>query len=176
MSGPILTLPKEVHAALWAHLMDQSPFEEAAFSYMREDSLKEADAYQYIEWYPVPPSGFTSRSGFHLELTDDTRALVIKRAHDLGASLVEFHSHTGHWPPAFSPSDLAGFREFVPHVWWRLKRRPYLAVVVGHSGFDGLAWVTDAHRPARLGGIRVNGELLMPTGLSSLSMEPNDDE
>ncbi len=177
MPGVLLHLPSDVHDALWHHLLPKRPVaEEAAFVYARRDIVNAATVFRCMEWFPVPPGGFASRSLFHLELTDATRATVIKRAHDLGASLVEFHSHTGRWPARFSPSDQAGFDEFVPHVWWRLKGRPYLAVVVVADGFDAFAWLADPRSPEYLGGILVEERILQPTRLSPLQMESYDDE
>jgi hypothetical protein len=84
--------------------------------------------------------------------------MLIKRAWDSGTSLVEFHSHPrDRWQAMFSPSDLAGFDEFVPHCWWRLRGRPYLAVVVAQRSVDALAWVTDPRRPVRLDAIWLDG-------------------
>ena len=79
----------------------------------------------------------------YFELTDEARIGLIKRAHVLQASLAEFHSHLSPWPAAFSLSDRMGLKETVPHMRWRLKRRPYLAVVVAPSGFDALVWSRD---------------------------------
>jgi hypothetical protein len=163
----LLALSPPVHAAVWNHLVPKHhAVEEAAFVYAAHETMDGADVFRSVEWLPVPPEGFASRSAVHFELADEVRAAVIKRAHDLGASLIEFHSHTGRWPAAFSASDRAGFGEFVPHVWWRLKGRPYLAVVVTRSGFDGLAWIAGAHAPERLDGVFVAEKLLTPTGLS----------
>ena len=111
-----------------------------AFLFARHRTEDAEQIFETIEWYPVPPDGYGVRNEFHFELTDEVRAHVIKRAHDLGACIVEVHSHGGPLPAAFSPSDLWGFREFVPHVWWRLKGRPYLALVATRRDFDGLAW------------------------------------
>ena len=176
MSGrAVLALPPDIQAALWRHLLpDGKAPEQVAFVFAAHETGRGADLFRYVEWRPVPSEGFASRSAFHLELADETRAGVIKRAHDLGASLVEFHSHTGRWPAAFSGSDLAGFREFVPHVWWRLKRRPYLAVVVTRSGFDGFAWLTGPMVPEPLGGILVDEKVLTPTGLSRWGADSDD--
>ncbi len=172
----LLVLPPAMHAAIWAHLLPRPKVpEEAAFAFAVREADHGNDSYCCVEWLPVPPDGFASRSAVHFELTDEIRAGVIKRAHDLGASLVEFHSHTGPWPAGFSASDILGFREFVPHVWWRLKGRPYLAVVVTASGFDAVAWVTGPGTPSQLDGIAVGAQLLCPTGLTRWDLDLEDD-
>lgn len=167
-----IELPNDVYEQLWRHLLQQpGGDEEAAFVFVRCDTTANNNLFRYMEWLPVPPDGFESRSPFHFELTDETRAAIIKRAHDLGASIVEFHSHTGPWPPQFSPSDWVGFEEVVPHMWWRLKARPYAAVVVSHTGFDALIWLNDPNTPVRLGGILIEGQTLEPSRLSPLERE-----
>lgn len=171
----LLALRRDLQTALWRHLLPpgRAP-EQAAFVYTAQETQDGATVFRGVEWYAVPPDGFASRSSVHFELADDVRAKVIKRAHDLGASLVEFHSHTGPWPAAFSGSDLAGFREFVPHIWWRLKGQPYLAVVVARSGFDGFAWIAGPETPGALSGLLVDQDLLQPTGLSRWESDDDD--
>ena len=171
----LLILPPAIHRPLWAHVLPRlkGP-EEAAFAFAVREAENGDDRYHCIEWFPVPPEGFESRSPVHFELTDEMRAKAIKRAHDLGASLVEFHSHTGPWPAAFSVSDILGFRDFVPHIWWRLKAKPYLAVVVASSGFDAFAWVTGPDAPVVLDGIVTESELLHPTGLTRWEFEVDE--
>jgi hypothetical protein len=71
-------------------------------------------------------------------------------------------------PAAFSPSDLFGLDEFVPHVRWRLKGIPYLAVVLGASDFDALVWRSRSPEP--LGSVRVGSRRLEPTGLTFQSL------
>ena len=161
----VVRVPERIYRKMRRHLLPWwHRVEEAAFLYATptKDSL-----FEYLEWFPVPASGFVSRSAYHLELNDETRAIVIKRAHDLGASIVELHSHLGRGQARFSPSDLAGFRDFIPHVFWRLKHLPYLAVVMTRSGFDGFAWTRGPDTPERLHGIQVGNRLLTPTRLSS---------
>ena len=161
----IVSVPERIYRTVRRHLLPWCHrVEEAAFLYV----VPTEDAFEYLESFPVPASGFASRSAYHLELNDETRAKVIKRAHDLGASIVEMHSHVGRGRARFSPSDLAGFRDFVPHVLWRLKYLSYLAVVMTRSGFDGLAWKRDPDVPERLHGIQVGSCLLTPTKLSPL--------
>ena len=169
MGQILLKMSKTVRTDIWAHLLPKRFLvEEAAFMFVRHDIKNEDEIFKYLEWFPVPPNGFLSRSGYHFELTDEVRAKAIKQAHDLNASLVELHSHKGRQPAQFSPSDLLGFREFVPHVLWRLKMRPYLAVVVSRSGFDGLVWMVNPDDPKGLDGILVEKTVLKPTKLSNL--------
>ena len=163
----VIELPAAVYEELHRHLVrNPGANEEAAFVFAKHDATQ--NRFEYLEWFAVTPEGFVVQLPYHFELTDETRARTIKRAHDLGCSVIEFHSHTGPWPAQFSSSDWAGFEEIVPHMWWRLKRRPYAAVVVTEDGFDGFAWLVDANTPARLAGISAGGQLLEPTRLSPL--------
>jgi hypothetical protein len=169
----LLRLPGVVHHQLLQHLLRElKGDEQAAFVFARFTA--DDNTFHFVEWLPVSPDGFAVQLPYHFELTDATRAQIIKRAHDLDTSVIEFHSHTGPWPAQFSPSDWSGFEEIVPHVRWRLKGRPYAAVVVARDGFDGFAWVGAANSPARLGGIEVDGRRLQPTRLSPLEKDGYD--
>ncbi len=162
-----LHLPTRDYNAIWDHLLSEPLEQESAgFLFVQRDLEPDEHRFIPIDWYPVPPDGYSVRNGFHFELTDHTRGYVIKRAHDLGASVVEFHSHEGPWPACFSDSDLMGLREFVPHMWWRLRGRPYMAIVVTDRDFDGLAWIAAPDTPQPLSGIIVEGSVLRPTNLS----------
>lgn len=164
-----LRLPSNVKIAIWNHLLPGNERSEAAaFAFVKYAQEGRRHSFDHLEWYAVPSDGFEVRTGYHIELTDETRAEVIKRAHDLDASVVEFHSHLGAWPAAFSVSDQTGLAEFVPHARWRLRGRPYLAVVATKHDFDGLAWIAESGSPERLSGIVVDGDVLDATGLSSL--------
>ncbi len=175
MKKILLDIPREVQKTIWAHLLPNLFIrEQAAFAYTQRQTLKGTEIFQLLDWLPIPPEGFVSQTRFHIELRDEMKALAIKRAHDLGASLVELHSHLGRWPAEFSTSDLLGFEEFVPHVWWRLKGHPYLALVVCRSGFDGLAWMDNPNTPKHIDGIMVEKLLLKPTGLSRTECDSYD--
>ena len=167
MQKAVLQVREDHYQAIIAHLLpDDSENEEAAFGFAQSIQRGSDIALTLIDWHAVDSRGFEHQSGYHLELADEMRPFLIKRAHDLECSLVEFHSHPGPWPAQFSESDFIGLSEFVPHVWWRLKKRPYAAVVVAPSGFDGLVWLKAADAAEPLMGIEVNGSVLQPTGLS----------
>jgi len=172
MQSSRIILAENTYQALRNHLLPSKPkAEEAAFCFARY----EADyGFESVDWMPVPISDFAHRSLFHIELTDENRAKVIKRAHDLNASIVEFHSHPKSRHAEFSASDQSGFLEFVPHVRWRLKGRPYGAVVVTPTAFDSLVWITDDKQPCGVLQIQAGAKLMSPSGLSYSAMARND--
>ena len=65
-------------------------------------------------------------------------------------------------------------KETVPYIWWRLKKRPYLAIVVTATGFDALVWLDNPNIPLQLDGIIVGKSLLSPTNNSLLRVEMTD--
>lgn len=165
----LLRLPQGAHQALLAHLLPaESDEEQAAFVYARQVTSSVGDwLLEHVDHELLGAADFEIQHSAHIELADATRARVIKRAHDLEACLVEWHSHPYPCPAAFSPSDRAGLREFVPHVRWRLRGRPYAAVVVAPGGsFDALAWDGEDTEPRQLDALEVEGQLLRPTELT----------
>jgi len=167
MEKTLLNLPDAIYKAIWSHLLPRRLYrEQAAFLYVQQRLEDKVATFHYQDWLPVSASGFATQSPYYLELTDQMRATVIKQAHDLDASIVEIHSHKGDHPAEFSISDLRGFQEFVPHVWWRLKGRPYLAVVVSRASFDALVWVKDPKTPQQLDGIVTESSVFRPTNLT----------
>jgi hypothetical protein len=167
MSCSRLIIPPDQHASLLKHLLPARPrAEEAAFAFCQAQQADGGVEFHFLEAHLVKPVEFNYRSLHGIELTDACRANVIKRAHDLDASLLELHSHPRATIVEFSPSDRSGFAEFVPHVWWRLKKRPYAAVVVGPDNFDSLSWITNAKRPDSALDLQVGDRCLTPTGLT----------
>src|SRR5438105_2031859 len=140
MGKILLTLPEAERKALWNHLLPDKKMrtEEAAFAWVHSEVRASDLIFTLVTWCPVLPHEFVYRSEAYLELVDEVRPRVIKQAHDLDASVVEFHSHLGTFPAQFSRSDLWGLQEVVPHVRWRLKGRPYVAIVVAQRSFDAL--------------------------------------
>ena len=174
MPPAFVQLPPDVYDSVLKHLLRRrSKYEEAAFIFADARRDNGSVIFEYRELMMIAPQGFAVRSEFYLELRDETRQQVIKRAHDLGMSIVEFHSHPVSRQAEFSYSDRSGLKEFVPHLLWRLKGRPYGAVVVTPRDFDGLAWV--APESLELLGIRVGTHEFTPTGLSLQTWEDEND-
>ena len=161
----VLVIPEDIYSDIWKHLLPpQAKSEQAAFLFADVSNSAGEIKLEYREWYAVPSTDFLVQSSVYIELNDKTRAKIIKRAHDLQTCIVEFHSHLYSYEVGFSQSDVLGLREFVPHVMWRLKDRPYAAVVVGKSNFDALIWSTDVNSPELLSEIHVGKRVLRPTG------------
>jgi hypothetical protein len=123
--------------------------EESAGFFLAEFSTA-SRTFTVTDWRPIPREGFESRGAYHLVLADETRAEIIKWAWDSGASLIEAHTHGLGKPARFSPSDMSGLRGWVPHLWWRLRARPYAAIVRDAQTFDALAWIEDADEPEQV--------------------------
>lgn len=162
-----LELPAGSYRNLRHHLLPKFPKnEEVVFVFV--DSFKDDETltFRFKDWYPLKPEDYVSRSASHLELTNQIKAEMIKKAHELGCSLIEFHSHLGQKSAKFSPTDWYGFEEFVPHVMWRLKGKPYCAVVVTTRSLDALVWIDKGADPISLSRIAVEGKTFTPTNNS----------
>ena len=147
----VLSLPAKFCRMLRRRLLPRGMrVEEVAFIFA--DVVDGSDGIRFVfrDWHHVQPDEYEIQSAGHVYLKDHMRGVIIKRAHDLQAGIVEVHSHVGPGPAEFSPSDLYGFDEFVPHVRWRLTNRPYAAVVLTRRDFDALAWVNNGKQPIQL--------------------------
>ncbi len=163
----LLKIDSGLYDDLMAHLLPGgSEREQAAFLFALPKSSDHRMVFEIVEARKLGPDDFVVQESDHLEMAGTTRAALIKRAHDLQASLVEMHSHLGPWPASFSYSDHMGLRETVPHMWWRLQKRPYLALVVTRANFDALVWIENAKMPGALDALVVGDRVLKPTNLS----------
>lgn len=115
------------------------------------------------DWRAIPPEGLEHQSDFHVSLRDETRIEAIKWAWESGACLVEAHSHGEGHPAKFSASDLWGFEEWVPHLWWRLRGRPYAALVVAGETFDAIAWVDGPDAAEQIESLDIEGGDTLPS-------------
>jgi hypothetical protein len=124
--------------------------EQVAFAY----ATFSAATFEIVELDVIATEEVEFRSDWHVTLADEVRPRLIKAAWDTGRCLIESHSHGPHGSAQFSPSDLAGFEEWVRHVRWRLRGRPYAALVLAGDTWDALAW-TEGTEPTGVAGIDV---------------------
>ncbi len=161
-------LALDLKQALWSHLLPENSFVEQA-AFVLCEQIRRGNGVLVLraaERFALSSRDVSCSRGDYLELSDDCRARLIKRAHDSGYCPLEFHSHLGDEPPAFSLADKHGLEEFVPHVRWRLLQRPYAAIVVSRGGFDGLVWAQDNSEPSPLTAITVGNQRLEPSQLT----------
>lgn len=162
-----LRIPSAGYRALIAHLLPRhSRTEQAAFLFAKNHVAARLMKLDVVDKHFARPEDFHSQENDYLELTDGARALLIKKAHDTNTCLIETHSHPGGYPAAFSTADRIGLRETVPHMKWRLPRRPYLAMVFADGSFDALVWFPEALAPAKLSALQLDDKELLPTNLS----------
>jgi hypothetical protein len=148
-----IVAPAALYRAARAHLRGR--IEQVGF--FLADFNAERSVFVLREWRPMPPEAFEHQGAYHVMLRDEMRPEIIKWAWAADACLVEAHSHGDHGLACFSPSDLYGFEEWVPHVRWRLRGRPYAAIVTSGDSFDGLAWVKDQKEPVQVTALEIDG-------------------
>jgi hypothetical protein len=123
-------------------------------------------------WRAVRDDASGRSDSLHISLSDELRAEIIQWAASEEACLIEAHSH-GRWAPAaFSLYDLQHLEEWVSHLWWRLQRRPYAAIVTSTSDFDALAWIGSPLQSEQVIGLTADG--FLPATGATLSLEKQD--
>lgn len=158
-----IAIGSDLHDRLVSH-MHGSDIEEVAFLAGHVDPT--SGFLEAFDLLTLGAGDFAIQTDYHVRLTDEGRARVIHWAHESSATLVEAHAHRSDWPAEFSPSDMSGLGDWVPHIRWRLQARPYAALVFGDDSFDGLSWTDGSAAAGPVAGLRVAGELHEPTGLS----------
>lgn len=162
-----LHLPEGLFEELRAHLLPSGNWlEQAAFLFAKATQEPVATRFDVAAVEKLKSADFDEQNRGYLELSDETRKRLIKRAHDLGTSLIEMHSHPMPWPAEFSEYDRRGLLETVPHMWWRLAKRPYVAIVVAPSGIDALVWLSNPETPTALDALVAGTRIVKPTNRS----------
>lgn len=143
--------------------------EQVAFLFL---SPTPGESFTAVEAYLVPHTELVHESRYHAEVSEEAQARVIKTAADRKLLLAEIHSHPGSTRgTGFSASDLAGFEDFVPHIFWRLRAKQYAALVFGDNEYDALAWHNNPAQPLAFGSLVVDGDPQMPTGVTIRELE-----
>ncbi|OHB32996.1 MAG: hypothetical protein A2X79_00765 [Desulfuromonadaceae bacterium GWB2_53_15] len=162
-----LHISPELFNKLQKHLFDHAEEkEQGAFLFAKLEHEYTALHFSVTGLLELAGDDLHQQDVDYLELSENSWPKVIKQAHSLEACLIEVHSHTGPWDAAFSISDYHGLRETVPHIWWRLKNRPYMALVFTKEGFDALVWTDSPRNPLPLDYISVDGLKIKPTNHS----------
>lgn len=167
-----ISFPQELFDQLTQHLGKAA--ESVAF--MRCSTPSEDGAFLVRSLHLVADNAITIGEDGECELDDDVRREVIMWATETEECLVEAHSHGLLFRPArFSRFDLAQLSTWVPHVRWRLRGRPYAALVTASLDFDGLAWI--GPEAESVDTVTVDGrDAITTTGLSIKYIERSHDD
>ena len=168
----LLFIPQKVYQDIYHYLFPRKVYAESvAFIFATIFKTDNSVEFHFKSWYSVKPHEYEYRGRAHVELKDEMRQKIIKKAFDTDASIIELHSHICSRGACFSPTDLQGFEEFVPHVWWRLNKKPYAAIVFSKSDFDAVVWLDNPQQYHQLSAIVVDGRNHYPTGLTFTNLE-----
>jgi hypothetical protein len=167
MQGATITLPEHMLRAVQAHLFQPGVREEqGGFLLCTVPAGDPPYRFAAVDWVPLHRRDYVIQATDYLELTDEARIRIIKVAHDTNTALVEVHCHPGNYPACFSHADIAGLDEFVPHIRWRLKGKPYGALVFAQRSVDGLAWFGTSKAAMSIECIAFGTQRLQTTGLT----------
>jgi hypothetical protein len=163
----VTTLEVQMEPAEWdslrRHLL-KGRHEQVAFAFCEYVENERARTFLVREIWLAEPSDFDVQSDVHITLTDDALARLIKRAWNMQLAVVELHSHPmSNRRVGFSPTDLTGLADHVPYMFWRLRGRPYAAIVVGQAAVDAVAWVKGPDDLQAVGQLRIGAEVITPT-------------
>lgn len=158
----ILSIDKHHYKHIRKYLL-QNHLEQVCFLFYNAIWDDRALNLSVVDYYLAIPQDYTYQSAFHIELNDACQAKIIKKAWDQQLSLGEIHSHPTSYKAYFSSSDISGFKEFVPHVWWRLKKGPYIAIILSQRDVDAIAWVKDPEAHEQVKEIRMGSDIVYPS-------------
>ena len=140
-----------------------------AFMFARVFKKEGVVSFDFIDMDLVQEHELESSGYYGIELGEDIWNRIMAKAFRLNASLIEAHSHPfSEKNVGFSQYDMKGFKELVPHLWWRMGGVPYGALVFGQRDFDALFWTENPHNYQLLHSIITNeGRKLKPTNITA---------
>lgn len=164
-----LVIPPAIADRLLAYL--DVPIERMAFllATANLDEDDEAESWTAVdELYLVDDLDYAYQAVHGMDLADEVRPRVLTWATRPDVALVEVHSHGPlSSETRFSGTDLDGLvDEVVPQLLWRLRGRPYTAIVLGGDDLDALTWARRGEPPTVPAAVVLGDRTLTPTGLS----------
>lgn len=172
MAKSSLFIPIRIYRDIYNYLFPKKVrLEKVAFIFAKMSKSNDCLNFQFQSWYPVKLHEYEYRSKGYVKLKDKMRQKIIKMAFEIDAAIVELHSHMYPESAKFTFSDFRGFEEFIPHVWWRLNGKPYVAIVFSRSDFDALVWIDNPQQYQQLTEIVAGKQHLYPNGLSLITLD-----
>lgn len=142
-----------VESGLWEAARQHLDEHAEQVGFFLADWSPEERRFRIRAWRPIHDGAAEENGQLHVSLPDEMRSAIIQWAWADDACLIEAHSH-GRWSPAaFSAYDLRNLEEWVPHLWWRLRGRPYAAIVTSARELDALAWINGPSEVEQVDGV-----------------------
>lgn len=159
-----LTVPTDINSRLLTYL--EVPVERMAFLIASPDEASQV--WTVVDELLLVDGVDYAYQGIHgMELADDVRPRVLTWANRPHVALVEVHSHGQFsFPTSFSATDLDGLNEVVPQMLWRLRGRPYAALVLGRDDLDALSWCQPGQAASVPVSVTLGDRTLTPTGIA----------
>jgi hypothetical protein len=158
-----MSMTTNAYQELRRHLL-QDENEQAAFMFADMEATEDQLIFVVQEIHFMTAEKYTFQSSYHITLDDDVLGEMIRIAWQAGRVLVEVHSHRDDSSPvSFSGSDIRGFASVVPHVRWRMKGRPYAAIVMNETSLDALVWDGELDTARPLTRLEVGKDIVYPT-------------
>ncbi len=160
-------IPSSIAATLHQHLF-QNEVEQGAFLFAKAGCDAGRLHLDVTDFYLVPARGWEVQMEVYLQMKDSERAKIMKLARDKNLCAIDCHSHPHAGDDVwFSPSDVAGIREFARYAKWKLDGKPFGAMVWGEQSVDAVLWqgeFADAERVALVKILGNANQTLIPTG------------
>lgn len=171
-------LALEIPAAISARLLTYLDVPTERMAFLLAIPTPVADAWIVVDdLYLTDELDYTYQAIHGMELADAVRPRVLSWATRPDVALIEVHSHRhlSH-TTTFSPTDLEGLEEVVPQMLWRLRGRPYAALVLGSDDLDALVWSHRTQPPSAPSAVVIADRTLTPTGIAVAIVTRNEDQ
>lgn len=143
-----------VDAELWNAVRQHLDLKAERLGFFTADWSPLTRDFTVRDWKPMAEqAAAVGPDELQVSLSDEARMAVIQWAAAEDACLIEVHSHGRRGPAAFSPFDLRNLADWVPHLRWRLRGRPYAAIVTSIHDLDALAWIDAVGEPVQVDGV-----------------------
>jgi len=150
VSGPLFETVR-------SHVEDFSRGEEAGFLLCSINRLDDRDVLLAREWHPVPATAIERNShGSVLSWSSDFNSDVLKRAVELGATVVQVHSH-GRAAPHFSGDDRLKERQLFSAFSRILDPLPAGTLLLGQGDAVGSFWLAGQNEGLVFGEVVIVG-------------------
>jgi len=141
-----ISIPERIYKRLRDYLF-QNEKEQGAFLFANSSSKQNGLNLLVKDLHLIPSVAWDVQESFYLELNNDEKVKIMKKARDGNFDLIECHSHRNHGSANFSPSDLHGLAEFVEYVRWKLPGKKYGALVWTETSVIGKVWDSKSLSP-----------------------------